>query len=189
MRCTRCGEAEAAYLFTVMPPGGHEPEDHRLCRKCAAEKSPYVAKTVKAIPVAEFLEKLLTEHALKEGGGAAAAKAAPIPEVPRCAHCGLPFATYRATLLLGCPECYDAFGEHLLADIRKFQGGADNHRVLAAPAQRETVVERQSRLAAMRAELNECIENEDFDRAAFLRDEIKRLMEAQATAGKAPAES
>ncbi len=39
-----------------------------------------------------------------------------------CPACGLRFAEYERTGLLGCPSCYDVFNERLLPYITRIQG-------------------------------------------------------------------
>ena len=41
----------------------------------------------------------------------------PLEGFPVCTQCGFTFGEYRARGLLGCPHCYEAFGDALEADL------------------------------------------------------------------------
>jgi len=179
MNCSHCEKGEVAYRFTTIPKGSGEPVTKDLCLSCAAELSPYIAKAIPKQSVNQLLEELLKQQVSMEGG---TTPEQILPDIPPCGECGLEFAKYKATLMLGCANCYIAFGEHLAQDIRRLQG--TDHHGATPPGTKETPLDRQSRLAAMRAELQDCIENEDFQRATYLRDQIKALVAG--TAAGAP---
>ncbi len=174
MKCSKCEKGEVVFQFTTIDRKTHEPTTRHLCLECAAELSPWIAKNAKgATSVDALIEELLKSQLSQEGGASVPGQV--LPDVPACSECGLTFPAYKATLMLGCASCYAAFGDHLAADIRKLQGGADRHTPDSVPGG-EGTIDRAARLAAMRAELQDCIENEDFERATYLRDQIKSLL-------------
>lgn len=61
----------------------------------------------------------------------------------------------------------------------------------STPAAARPNLDVQARSRALRQELEECLEAEDYARAAQLRDEIRRLQEAasEGAAGEGPHES
>lgn len=88
----------------------------------------------------------------------------------RCSTCGYAWADFQKTQLLGCPDCYKSFGRQIEALAPKLHG-YDRHQgrpYAAPPSPRE-------RLAKQRSELHEALQREDFELAARLRDEIRRL--------------
>jgi len=90
-----------------------------------------------------------------------------------CRGCGLPFATYRESLFLGCAECYDSFGEHLLGDLRKLHGSTRHRgRVPKRFQSRITILQD---IHQIRKQMEEAIQQENFELAAQLRDKIKSL--------------
>lgn len=91
-----------------------------------------------------------------------------------CPTCGLSFAKFRAEGLLGCPACYDAFAERLVPLLVRAHDGGDHH-VGRVPRRAGALVERQQRLMALRRELGEAVAQEQYERAARLRDEIGTL--------------
>src|SRR5450631_4403186 len=70
----------------------------------------------------------------------------------KCPRCGFSQADFKKSGRLGCPECYKTFAEGL--------GGL---------------------LKTMHKKLNKAIESENFEEAAQLRDELKKINERPAT--------
>lgn len=187
MKCSRCEKGEVVFQFTTIDRKTHEPATKHLCLECAAELSPWIAKNAKAATSVDALIEELLKSQLSQEGGASVSEQV-IPEVAACSECGLTFPSYKATLMLGCASCYVAFGDHLAADIRKLQGGADRHTTDGTPGA-EGSIDRAAKIAAMRAELQDCIENEDFERATYLRDQIKLAMSGDAAPSPGQGES
>jgi protein arginine kinase activator len=111
---------------------------------------------------------------------------------PVCTHCGFTWEEYRARGLLGCPHCYEGFGDALQADIAwlhqalAFAGPAEAgspdgqplpapqeaRKAAAAPPDPET-------LARWRERLAEAVRAENYEEAGRL----KRLIDAGLPAG------
>jgi protein arginine kinase activator len=90
---------------------------------------------------------------------------------PVCTHCGFTWYEYRARGLLGCPQCYAAFGDALQADLLWF------HRALehaAAPASSDNSAAPE-RIAALREQLASSLRKENYEEAARLRRLINGL--------------
>ncbi len=90
-----------------------------------------------------------------------------------CPSCGLDYNDYRRTLMLGCPDCYESFSDLLEKDLTRFHRAtrhtdSEDHK----PSELASL---QDRLREARSELKSTLEIEDYDRAAFLRDEIETL--------------
>lgn len=127
--------------------------------------------------------------------------AKPASSVLKCQTCGLSFAAFRQHGLLGCPSCYEAFEDKLSPLIERAHQGGTHHigktpRRLLAEAKDgdaravERVLgdarERAERLALLRKQLEESLALEQYERAAALRDELRRF-ESQAGEGSASA--
>lgn len=169
MKCERCGKDDAVVKITRIEPNGRA---HQvcLCQPCAAEASPHQKKAMeKQVSVDMLLKQLLTQQKMQLVEEESAQRVSADP----CPSCGLDFAVYKATYMLGCPDCYEAFSEALEEDLERFHR-AKTHVGTEAPMKSDFAVV-QERLQAMRDELKSAIEYEDFDRAAYLRDEIARL--------------
>ena len=108
----------------------------------------------------------------------------------RCDRCGLSFATFRQHGLLGCPSCYEAFEDKLSPLIQRAHQGGVHHigktprRMLAAARGGDAEAiervlggarERAERIAQLRKQLEEALANEQYERAAAVRDELRRF--------------
>jgi protein arginine kinase activator len=91
-----------------------------------------------------------------------------------CSFCGLTFADFRRTGRLGCPHCYETFGEQLPRLLRRIHGGVKHVGKVYLPPD-PTASELEKRLEGLRRGLDRAVHDEDFERAAELRDEIRSL--------------
>jgi protein arginine kinase activator len=167
-QCMSCKQNPATVKLTKLVKG--TVEETWLCQECAAQQSPY-QKKMAALSLDAILAGILGqqkhEAAVKPGNVELA-----------CKTCGLPYESYRSTLLLGCSDCYESFEKYLVSDLRKFHGST-MHRGRnpqqgtepGAPA----VVQPQRNANDLRKRLREAVEAEDFELAAKLRDELRSL--------------
>lgn len=101
-----------------------------------------------------------------------------------CGHCGTTLDEVRRGHRLGCMECYTIFGDLLIKELL-----ASNH-IPARLAHQKTLpvhigrvpgesqaINPSSRLLALNEALKETLSREDYEQAAWLRDQIKALTE------------
>lgn len=153
-----CGQAEAT-VHEIIIKGGKKIERH-FCEKCARAQGIQVDPQQ---PVKDLLSTIL--QTAKSGTGAAGPAA--------CPACGLAFTAFRQSGLLGCPRCYEAFEARLIPLIERAHEGASRHvgkrPVRAAPGLEE------QRAVALRRLLDQAVATEQFERAARLRDELRKI--------------
>ncbi|MEQ8819756.1 MAG: UvrB/UvrC motif-containing protein [Sumerlaeia bacterium] len=182
-KCERCGKDDAVVKLTRIENG--QVFSVVLCQSCAAEQSPIQKKIYQKQSTS--IDSLLKE--LLKGQHAAViseAEAAEHFDIAPCPKCGLEFASYKSTYMLGCPECYIAFAEHLEDDLKKMHH-ATRHVGSGPPGSSEDLVREQRRIEELREELKTAVEMEDYEHAARLRDEIERTehqLKGQKTEGK-----
>lgn len=89
----------------------------------------------------------------------------------RCPACGFRWQDFERTHRIGCPTCYQAHTEQVLATIARLQPGMAHHgrRPQLSPA------ERQAKLSALQTLLTQAVKEEDYESAAALRDQIAAL--------------
>jgi protein arginine kinase activator len=101
----------------------------------------------------------------------------------KCARCGMIFEEFVQTGLLGCPQCYHDFHELLKPMLRRMHGVTRQSAELeddkpSMPLQASAPVSQpvpaESR-AQLEIELNLALLDEDYERAAALRDKLKGL--------------
>ena len=91
----------------------------------------------------------------------------------QCPRCGLLYSAFKETGRLGCAECYAAFQFQLRPLLRRIHG--DTRHKGKSPTRDSEGVSRSRQMQRMYDELQRAVEREEFERAAELRDEIKKL--------------
>ena len=131
-----------------------------LCRKCAKKKGIH-SESPHGVNVAELLAQL----------GETKAVESPTVEEP-CDFCGMTFKDFRESGRMGCPQCYDSFGDRVRRLLSRIHGASQHGGKVHLPPD-PTVAERRQRVEWLRRSLRHAIETEDFERAAVLRDQIR----------------
>jgi protein arginine kinase activator len=104
----------------------------------------------------------------------------------RCSICGSTMNDIKKSGKVGCANCYELFFNELTPTIRGIHGNTEHigkHPVIEYTAEEDpqdapqdtAKANETDRLATLKAELKQAIEDEKFERAAELRDEIKKL--------------
>jgi len=174
MKCDLCDKP--AVVHEVILRNGVKQELH-LCEE-HAEKQGY------ALPGQPPLEKILQQFVMAsepKGGSAAAAVAA-------CEECGLTLADFRRSGVLGCAACYEAFARPLEGIIRRAQNGGTHH-VGHAPRRQGMSIDRQLMIGRLVKDLEDAVAAEEFERAAELRDRLRRIESEGRDAGDSAAET
>ncbi|MFQ5864215.1 MAG: UvrB/UvrC motif-containing protein [bacterium] len=132
-----------------------------LCKKCAEEKG--IDNPLTALPqiFGSFLMSMLDEDIIKRRK---------VKSKIKCRGCGLVWDDFQKTGLFGCDICYDTFREDLKVILRRIHGS--NQHIGSRPKTHRYVVQ-ESDLKRIKLELQNAIENENFERAAELRDMIR----------------
>lgn len=89
----------------------------------------------------------------------------------RCDCCGATYSELAQTGKVGCPHCYQVFREELLPYLKRVHGstchiGKKNRTAL--------VVSKDDELTQLRRKLEELVQNEKYEEAAVVRDEIRK---------------
>ena len=164
MLCEKCGKKEAeVYIKNTI--NGQETEMN-LCRDCA-EEAGYFSAFQGFSPFHSFLSddfgllsELVRPSALSVGSG-------------KCPVCGMTAAEAARSGRAGCAQCYEAFPSIFGPMIRRIHGDAVQKGEIPSSADGE--ITRKARLAKAREEMKKAIEEENFEQAAVLRDEIRSL--------------
>ncbi len=163
MQCQQC-KKQAAIIHLTEIAGGQRKETH-LCQACAQKQG----LTVQAqIPLNELLSTLLSVQP-----EAAADDKTPAEE-KSCPQCGMTLRRFSKETLLGCPQDYEIFEKNLLPLIERTHNGRTEH-CGKVPASVGPDQEKQIRLTALKRKLDSAVKNEQYETAARLRDEIRKL--------------
>jgi protein arginine kinase activator len=163
MLCENCGQNEAAIHLTQIQD--NEMTTRHLCEGCA--ESMGLSSGTASAPLADFIAQM---------GKSIAAET--VASAGTCPSCGLTLADFKRTGRLGCDRCYSTFDTSLRGLLRKLHGGTQHSgKVYLPPDPSET--DRTARIVSLRRSLTRAVEAEDFERAAGLRDQIRRLEAGQ----------
>lgn len=175
MKCEKCGKNEATTFYQETVNG--VTRKMHLCSECAQKENLGGAFET----AFQGFGSLWSDpfHSFLGGGFGSlwsdmlgAPAAAMLGTERKCPSCGLTESELRKTGRVGCPDCYGTFADILNPYVQKVHG-ATRH-IGAAPAA-ETEQAKADPVEALRAQLKAAIENEDYEQAAHLRDEIRRL--------------
>jgi protein arginine kinase activator len=94
-------------------------------------------------------------------------------EMDRCPKCHITFQDFQRSGLLGCSYCYEHFSKSLIPTIKRVQGGMVHTGKIPKNASQEVVSRRK--VDELKLRLKELIQEEKFEEAAVVRDEIQEL--------------
>lgn len=181
MLCERCKQREAT-IHLSQTHQGQTVEQH-LCETCAREIG--LETNLESVFDNFFGQSMFGQSIFNTTGGIPAfGQAAPKNLV--CPSCGLTFDEFRGSGLFGCSHCYEAFADRLEPVFRRVQGGTKHvgHKLLESPDIQERQ-KRRSQIATLRKALAKAVKDEQYEKAAQLRDEIRQL-EQQDEGGAQP---
>jgi len=166
--CDRCEKPATVHLTEIKAGGKTE---RHLCEDCA--------RSLHAPQPSQELQKLLKSfepvQSLASTGAAELARA--------CPECGMTYAEFRQLGRFGCAKDYEVFGEEVERLLKRIHGST---RYSGKSPKGGTVEggQKLDTLARARKALADAIEAENYEEAARLRDEIRKLTEAPGTASR-----
>jgi len=153
--CQKCKKQPATIHLTEII--NNEKIERHLCQDCAREEG----IAIKAqISLQDILSGMLAAHDAAEHYAHL-----------KCPDCGLTYAEFRSQGRLGCPHDYEAFAEPLAEILEKVHGATEHAGKV--PARAGSDLQEQRELMKLRRQLQEAVENEQYEEAARLRDAIK----------------
>jgi len=166
MQCQICNKHDATIHLTEIADGVRS-EIH-ICEHCASEQDIAVKSH---IPINELLSNLLAvQPSDAELSGAAS------EQELACPNCGFTLGQFRKEGTLGCPHDYDVFEKSLRPLIEKAHDGNTTH-CGKVPSRAPGDTKKQMELLNLRQRLATAVQNEDYEQAAKLRDQIKQSEE------------
>lgn len=138
-----------------------------LCEGCSKEKG---VQDPTAFALADLLHGIGAAEEIEKGAS-----------TTRCAVCGFSQADFKKTGRLGCSNCYEAFAEGLGSLLKAMHKGTEH--VGKLPARAQKTIELSDRMKKLNENLRKAVEDENYESAASLRDEIKQLESELTRAG------
>ncbi len=157
MLCCVCKQKEATVHLTQIMDGG-KMQKVDLCDGCAKEKG----VTEGTFSLADMLLGLGVSQEMEEAAAGVELK---------CPHCGFTQADFKKAGRLGCAHCYETFAEGLEALLKTMHKGT-RHKGKVPLACRSSQGLRE-KISTLQKQLEKAVDDEDFEQAAHVRDEIK----------------
>ena len=191
MLCDKCRKNEATNFYHENVNG--KVRSMRLCAECAKslEESGDLPKlnADKFFEDFDFFDEPFFQNPVKTlnslfsgffGGEKALGSGNPSGEEKtaekKCEGCGSTLRDF-ATRGAGCPKCFETFAEELAPTVSRAHGRTVHTG--RAPAKFRDRIETKRKIEALVEEQREAVKNEDFERAAEIRDELKKLRAAE----------
>ncbi len=172
MQCMVCKQNTAKVHFTQIV--GDKMQRVDLCEECAK------AKGVNDAGSFSFADLLLGISGEKDSSASAtsAPAAAEVDEL-KCPTCGFTQADFKKNGRLGCPECYSTFADGLEGLLKTMHKGT--RHVGKMPVALKQKTDSSERLKTLQKRLEKAVQQEDFELAANLRDEIRQIVPRSST--------
>jgi protein arginine kinase activator len=159
MLCCVCKEKPATVHLTQI--AGDKVQKVDLCEECARQKG---VNDPAGFSLADLLLGLGASQEIEQATGG--------PNV-KCPQCGFTQADFKKSGRLGCPSCYTTFAEGLEGLLKSMHKGT-RHTGKVPEALRQSR-DLSDHLKSLQKKLAKAIEDENFEQAAILRDEIKQM--------------
>ena len=187
VKCDTCDNEATVHELNVV---NGKPVERHLCEACAREAG-LVSNA--PMPVTEILQKIAGAQAEATAPGQPGSPGGPASGGIACTVCGMTFAEFKSTGRLGCPECYKALEEQLKPILDRAHQGAVHHigkvpkRMMQQAGEAGGLHDREAAIAAaearaaqirrLREDLERAVKSEAYERAAELRDRLRRLQQ------------
>ena len=166
MLCQHCQKNEATTHIKTNINGNYA--EYRLCSACAQELG---------------YGNMFPDFTADFGGMLGSFLSAALPArsgAARCPECGYTMNDIKKSGKVGCANCYDLFFSELMPTIRSIHGNTEHigkRPVIEYTVNKEETPaadNKDQKIEQLRAELKKAIDDENFERAAQLRDEIRQ---------------
>jgi len=157
MQCDVCQAKEATVFLTQIVDG--KMQKVNLCEACSKEKG---VNDPTGFALADLLMGLGAAQEIEKSPGAL-----------KCPVCGFTQADFKKTGRLGCSACYGVFAGALSSMLKNMHKGTSHTG--KAPAALQERRERGERLRELQDNLHSAVAAEEYERAADLRDQIRRI--------------
>src|SRR5437763_12658298 len=157
MLCDVCKCNDATVFLTEIANG--KMQKVNLCGACSQEKG---VEDPKSFALADLLLGLGAAEEIEKGAPS-----------QKCPVCGFTQSDFKKTGRLGCSSCYNTFAEGLGTLLKAMHKGTEH--VGKLPQRAHRVLELSDKMRDLTQSLEKAVAEENYETAASLRDEIKKL--------------
>lgn len=160
MLCDICKKNEAVVHYAEVING--EIKKINICEECAKKKGFGVEVS---FSMGDILGGMLTDssHELEKIASS----------LEQCDKCGLTYDEFRKYGRLGCDNCYKVFEKKLVSIVDTIHKNT-RHRGKVPKAYRDKFY-KVEKIRELNKQLKEAVENEEYEKAAMLRDQIRDI--------------
>ena len=167
MLCDDCKKNEACVHITQISNEGKI--EKNLCKDCAEKYGKLMLNTGKDFSVNDFLKGIFSndgQQMVAESENNELSQAV-------CPNCGMSYRDFMHTGKIGCSVCYSTFGKRLEPLLRRIHGSSIHNGKI--PQRSGGELNARHELIVLRQKLNVHVANEEYEKAAQLRDQIREL--------------
>lgn len=169
MECQECQERKATLHFKHIING--QEKKISLCEVCAKKKG-YLSYPEEGYSLNDLLSGLFQKDGLNLSS-AGTTKSNQSQEL-KCPSCGRTFSEFKKAGKFGCANCYASFGSKVEPILRRVHAGNTKHTG-RIPKRAGKYIQQKQLISSHKEELKQLIEEEEFEKAAVLRDKIREL--------------
>lgn len=170
MLCENCKQKEAKVYMTKVINGIKT--EMNLCQSCASEQGFFNASPVS---FTDFFQGILDMTPGMDTEFVKDSNNSSVHNVLKCSKCGLTYDEFKKTSKLGCIECFNLFRSNLEPIIKSMQ--ANLHHTGKYPKRLGGSLLIKKQIGELKRKIAVCVQDEEYEGAATLRDQIRKLEE------------
>ena len=170
MLCETCKKRTATVFYNENING--KTRSYSLCGECAAKLREKGELQDITSMIGSFADPFSTLQDDLFGGFFGIPTSLHLSSQKKCPSCSCTYDQISKEGKVGCPQCYTTFRDELSRLIASVHGTTSH-----VPARHRAKRERDLRLQELTAQLQNAIQAEQYEQAATLRDEIRKLKE------------
>lgn len=165
MLCEECHNEPATVHFTKIV-NGNKSEVH-LCNRCAERRGETQLAMEPSFAFHNILAGLFEPEASIVSGRS-------VRPTVRCSNCGSSLSDFRRRGELGCSQCYFEFERELEPLVKRVHRSVEHHGKTPKGAANNAHARRRE-IQRLKSELAEAVAQEQYEKAAGLRDKVREL--------------
>lgn len=168
MLCQNCSKRVASVHFTKIV--NNKKVELYLCEECAREKGKLDMGTSfnfgMPFSIDDFFSGIV-------GSNVNGQYMTHMPEIKRCNVCGMTYEDFSKTGKMGCSECYNVFKDEIAPLVKRIHGVVEHQGKVPEAVSGKLRIANEIRM--LKEQLQKSILNEEYEKAARLRDKIRQL--------------
>lgn len=171
MKCDKCGAPNVVTKIVIQGPEGKDSEELNLCPTCFQtfiKEHPEIKSGQMGKSLNDFLLGTLNLVNSDMNKNLPHSNKPHEHMIKTCAHCGTTLDRLSKSNRVGCAECYEVFAEEI--DQILFEEIGNNRKTLDYDIQSN-----EEKIIILQEKLDSAIKDEEYELAALLRDEIKKI--------------